>query len=143
MLCVVIFQFFSKSITYSKELNEGIDVSILVNDGLPLAKPLIGLEYYPCMLDVTRIPTSITRVVTERIPLDTNMTITEEVQQACEMLEEVKGQVEVSTSRGPTEPEQPNVELDLERPNIELDHVDNVTVLQGACVPLYEGAQCL
>jgi hypothetical protein len=62
------------------QLGEGIDVSALVNDGLPLAEPPIGLKDYPCMLDILRIPTSTTRVAIEGIPLDTNRTITEEVQ---------------------------------------------------------------
>jgi hypothetical protein len=73
-----------------------------VNDELPLVEPSIRLEDYPCMLDVTRISTSTTRVATERIPLNTNRTIVEEVQQTCEMLEEVKGQMKTSTTRGPT-----------------------------------------
>ncbi len=125
----------------SPQLDKGIDVFTLVNDGLPLEEPSIELKDYPCMLDITRIPIGTTRVATKGIPLDTNRTIAEEVQQACEMLEEVRGQVEASTFGGPTEPKQPNVELDLEHPNMELDHVDNVATLQGACVPLYKGAR--
>lgn len=74
-----------------------------MNDGLPLAKPLVGLEDYPCMPNVTGIPIGTTRVVVEGISLDTSMTIAEKVHQACEMLKVVKGQVEASPSRGPTE----------------------------------------
>jgi hypothetical protein len=40
------------------QLDEGIDVYTLVNDGLPLAKPPIRLKYL-CMLDVTWIPIGI------------------------------------------------------------------------------------
>jgi hypothetical protein len=85
------------------QLDEGIDLSILVNDGLPLAKPLVGLEDYPCIPNIIGIPTGTTRVVVEGIPLDINMTIAEEVHQACEMLKEVRGQVEASSSGRPTE----------------------------------------
>jgi len=71
--------------------------------------------------------------------VDINRTIAEEVQQACEMLEEGRGQVEASPFREPTKPGEPNVEPNFEHPNMELDHVDNVATSQGACVPLYEG----
>jgi hypothetical protein len=104
-----------------QQLDEGIDVYALVNDGLPLIEPPIGLKDYPCIFDITGIPTCITRVATEGIPLDINRKIIEEVQQTCEMLKEARGQVEASTFGGPIEPEQSNVELDLEHPNTELD----------------------
>jgi hypothetical protein len=41
------------------QLDGGIDVYTLVNDGFPLAKPLIGLKDYLCMLDVIWIPIGI------------------------------------------------------------------------------------
>jgi hypothetical protein len=125
-----------------RQLDEGIDVFVLVNDGLPLVEPLIGLEDYPCMLDVIGISTSTTRVAIKGIPLNTNKTIVEEVQQTCEMLKEVKGQVKASTFGRPMKPKQPNVESDLEHPNMKLDHVDNVAALQGTCKPLYKGVRC-
>ncbi len=61
------------------QLDEGIDVYALVNDGLPLTKPSIGLEDYLYMPDIIGIPTSTTRATIERIPLDINMTIVEKV----------------------------------------------------------------
>ncbi len=75
-----------------------------MNDGFPLIEPLIRLENYLCMLDVTRIPKGTTRIVVKGIPLNINRTITEEVQPACEMLKEVRGQVKSSPFRRPIEP---------------------------------------
>jgi hypothetical protein len=57
------------------------------------------------------------------------------------MVEEVGTHVEVKPNEEPFEIEHPHLDLALEHlGNVEPNDVDNVAVLQGACIPLYLGA---
>jgi hypothetical protein len=109
-------------------LNKGIDLRHLLDDVLPSEVPSIGLE------DSLKIPSML---------IDVSMSIVEEVQRACEMVEEIGVQVEVEPNEKPLEIEHPHLDSSFEHPsNVEPNNVDNVAMLQGACIPVYQGARC-
>jgi hypothetical protein len=78
------------------------------------------------------------------MPTTVGTTIIERVQQACEIMEEIGGQIKVENNDEFFETKHPQVDLGLEHPiEVELNNVDNLATLQEACIPLYQGARCI